>query len=348
MKLMKNIKKILIIMMGGIGDMVHFTPTIANVHKHFPEAIMSFLVYKSKAEELVKNAPFVDKVYRVEIDVNTYNIIPRLRKENYEMAIISSGTNPFKSGMLCYLSGIPCRVAEKNFWCTICIEKQENKHFLDHNLKLAEAIGCTVRDKSMKIWFDDDALKYKKDLIKRYDLKNKQLIIGVHPGSEKRLAFKRWPIEKYGALLNYMHKKYQASFIIFGGPDEAALAKELEGLVNFRPINLVGTTTVLQAAASISLCHMFLSNDSGLMHLATAFAIPVVAIYGPSQYIKSAPYGQKQKHIIVRHELPCSPCYDNNTIKCKHLKCINDITVEEVLSALESQIKKLPKKTTRN
>jgi heptosyltransferase-2 len=346
MKLIKDTKKILIIMMGGIGDMVHFTPTVANVHKHFPEATMSFLVYKSKAEELVKNAPFVDKVYRLGIDVNAYNIIPRLRKEKYEMAIISSGTNPFKSGILCYLSGIPYQVAEKNFWCTICIEKQENEHFLDHNLKLAEAIGCAVTDRTMKIWFDDNALKYKRALVKNHDLKNRQLIIGVHPGSEKRLAFKRWPIEKYGALLNYMHKKHQASFIIFGGPDEAALARELESLVNFKLINLVGKTTVQQAAASISLCHMFISNDSGLMHLATAFAIPVVAIYGPSQYIKSAPYGKN--HTIVRHELPCSPCYDNNTIKCKHLKCINDITIEEVLAALETQIKKLPIKTTGN
>jgi heptosyltransferase-2 len=343
MKLIKNIKKILIIMMGGIGDMVHFTPTIANIHKHFPMAKMSFLVYKSKAEDLIKNAPFVDKIYRVGIDVNAYNIIPRLRKEKYEMAIISSGTNPFKSGTLCYLSNIPYRVAEKNFWCTICIKKQENEHYLDHNLKLAEAIGCSVADKSMKIWFDDDALKYKKDLIKSHDLKNKQLIIGVHPGSEERLSFKRWPIEKYGALLNLIHKKHKAFFIIFGGPDEISLSKKLVNLVNFQPLNLVGKTTVLKAATSISLCHLFISNDSGLMHLATAFNIPVIAIYGPSQYIKSSPYGRN--HIIIRHDLPCSPCYDNKPITCKSMQCLKKISVEEVMEAVDNKIKKLKLET---
>ncbi len=339
MKLIKNIKKILIIMMGGIGDMVHFTPTVANVHKCFPKAKMSFLVYKSKAEELINNAPFADKVYRVGIDINALNIIPRLRREKYDMALISSGTNPLKSGILCNLIGVRYRVCEQGFWCNIPVKKEENKHYLDSNLELVKVIGCEVMDNSMKIWFDEETLNYKKALIKNYKLKNKPLIIGIHPGSEKRLSFKRWSIEKYGTLLNLINKKHKAFFIIFGGPDEVLLSKKLVSLLNFQPLNLVGKTTVLQAAASISLCHLFISNDSGLMHLATAYNIPVIAIYGPSQYIKSSPYGRN--NIIIRHDLPCSPCYDNNPIKCKHLQCLKKISVEEVMAAVDNKIKKL-------
>jgi len=340
---LKHIKKILIIMMGGIGDMVHFTPSLLNLHRCLPEAKISFLVYKSKAEELIKKAPFIEKIFRIGIDVKTYNIIPRLRKENYEMAIISSGTNPLKSGILCYFIGADYRVGEKNILCNISINKNENEHYLEKNLKLLEAIGCKAENKQMKIWLDEKDWEYKDNIINEYDLKGKLIVIGVHPGSGKRLAFKRWPLDRFASLIKLLREKYEATFILFGGKEESELAQKLINQLNFEPINLAGKTSVPQAAAAISICNLFISNDTGLMHLATIFKIPVIAVYGPTKHLLHSPYGDN--NIIIRHELPCSPCYEKKPIICEHLSCLKNITVNEVMAAAEKQIKRIKMKT---
>lgn len=326
-------------MMGGIGDMVHFTPMLLNLNRCFPEARISFLVYQSKAEHLIKKAPFIDKIFRVGIDVNTFNILHRLRRENYEMAIISSGTNPLKSGILCYMIGARYRAGEQSFWCNISIKKEDKIHYLEKNLRLLEAIGCKIKVKKMKIWLAENDWEYKEILIEKYNLRTKPLVIGVHPGSGQRLAFKRWPLVRFVALIKMIKEKYGATFILFGGPEESELSQKLIGHLNFQPINLVGKTTVAQAAAAISICDLFISNDSSLMHLATIFKIPVIAIYGPTNHFLHSPYGDN--NTIIRLNLPCSPCYEKKPVKCKHLSCLNKITVDEVMRVVEKQLKKL-------
>ena len=99
---------------------------------------------------------------------------------------------------------------------------------------------------------------------------------------------------------------------------------------------VAGKTSVKQAAALIEQCDLLVCNDSGLMHVAVAVGTPVTAIYGQTDFRRTAPLGNQ--HTVIRHELPCSPCFklegDDQVHACPHHDCLMTITPAEVLSAI--------------
>jgi ADP-heptose:LPS heptosyltransferase len=104
--------------------------------------------------------------------------------------------------------------------------------------------------------------------------------------------------------------------------------------MNSNPILMAGKTTLTQAAALIEKCRLFISNDSGLMHVACAVHTPVIGLYGPTNHIKIGPYSDSS--IIIRRGLDCSPCYKREKVKCKRLDCLKFITVDDVFEAVKS------------
>ncbi|PIV63342.1 MAG: hypothetical protein COS11_07960, partial [bacterium (Candidatus Ratteibacteria) CG01_land_8_20_14_3_00_40_19] len=134
-------------------------------------------------------------------------------------------------------------------------------------------------------------------------------------------------------------KTYNAQVIIFGGKQEISLAERVASLMKKNPIIAAGKTTLGETAALIERCNLFITNDSGLMHIACAVKTPVVAIFGPTDYRKTGPYSINSA--IIRKNLPCSPCYQRGKVKCKELDCFKLITVEEVLEAAERVLGKI-------
>jgi lipopolysaccharide heptosyltransferase II len=151
------------------------------------------------------------------------------------------------------------------------------------------------------------------------------------------MRWKQWPVERYRAVIERMLVEIgDSQVVLFGSPSEAEMIEEIARGLGPRVSVAAGKTTVKQVAALIERCDMLVCNDSGLMHAAVAVGTPVVAIYGPTDIRRTAPLGEK--HRVIRHELPCSPCFklegDDQVHLCPHHDCLMTITPDEVYQAI--------------
>ena len=158
--------------------------------------------------------------------------------------------------------------------------------------------------------------------------------LGINAGATYGSA-KRWYPERFAEVAKEFFHKYD--IIIFGGPNEVEMAKEIEsnlissGINNYT--NLAGKTTIQELCANIAGCSLFITNDSGPMHVAAAYQVPTVAIFGPTRYKETSQW-MNNKSTIVRHEMECSPCMKREC-PLKHHECMKNITASEVIEAVK-------------
>jgi heptosyltransferase-2 len=154
--------------------------------------------------------------------------------------------------------------------------------------------------------------------------------LGINPGATYGSA-KRWYPEEFAKVANELGKKYDV--IIFGGPGEEDIAKDIEKnltISNYK--NLCGKLSIKELAEHIGGLDLFITNDSGPMHIAAAFDAPIVAIFGSTKYDETSPYNTKYK--IVTKNLECAPCMKREC-PLKHHECMKLITAEDVIKAAE-------------
>jgi len=171
--------------------------------------------------------------------------------------------------------------------------------------------------------------------------KKDELVVGFHPGCStvKNHIKRRWEPEKFAALGNALIENYNAKILIFGGPDENDLKDKIRNQINPGKAFTVEAKSLLQSAAIMKRCDVFVTNDSSQMHIASALQLKTVAIIGPTntKYI----YPWKTEHKIVSLNLDCSPCffYSPKPLSCSRddvqFKCIQHLTVDMVYEAVK-------------
>lgn len=340
-----NIKRILIIMTAGIGNMLLFIPTLRAIRNGFPEAKIDLLVEPRGTKDLVKGCPYIDNVLIFDTSKPMpvrINFIRELQKEKYNLTIVSYTSQNLHSLFITLVIRSPYRIGYDtegmDFIYNIKVQV-EKKHEVEVNLDLIRKLGIKVDNKELQIWLTPEDRKFGEEFFENYDIKKSDLVIGMHAGAYRDFWFKRWDKKKFAKLGDILHKEFKAKIILFGGRDEIELCEQIKNLMVNQPIIATGKTTIKQTASLIERCNLFISNDSGLMHLAVAVKIPVVAIFGPTNPEKNAPYGKR--NVIVRKNLPCSPCYQMyRKFKCDNLKCLKLIEVEQVMEVVKSQLNK--------
>ena len=157
--------------------------------------------------------------------------------------------------------------------------------------------------------------------------------LGINAGATYGSA-KRWYPERFAKVAADYASKYD--IIIFGGPNEVAMAKEIEdnlktlGITNYT--NLAGKTNIEELCANIGGCSLFITNDSGPMHVAAAYQVPTISIFGPTKYKETSQW-MNEKSRLVRHEMDCSPCMKREC-PLGHHECMKSITASEVSEAV--------------
>lgn len=172
------------------------------------------------------------------------------------------------------------------------------------------------------------------------------LRIAVHPGSGSFSTARRWPSERFNAVVRSLARADGARIVLVGGPDEEEAATLVTAGVEPEPINLAGQTTVGQLAAVLERCDLFLGNDSGVMHLATAVGTPVVAVFGPTNHRAWGPWtgrGREDRATVVRAEVSGSPCLYvgfelGDPAGCLGRECLMRVTTDEVLLAVHKML----------
>lgn len=175
------------------------------------------------------------------------------------------------------------------------------------------------------------------------------ILAGFHMGcsaanqfsyGRKHLTGKQsWPVEYYAEVGNYLSEKYRAHIVLTGSQAEVRLGKiYLQQKLNHKPVFFFGKTNTLELAHLISKCALFISGDTGPMHVAAALGIPLIAPFGVTDWRHTAPWGRSDRTFIVKSEMDCCPCGVNSD-KCFYpTPCMSSIKSREIIDIIETRL----------
>jgi heptosyltransferase-2 len=240
--------------------------------------------------------------------------------------------NAFEAALLAFLAGIPNRLGYKTDGRHLLLTHgvhldpgRKKVHEVEYYLGILEGAGLRSDGRELTLRVSEEERHGAEAFLSEYQISRGQPLVGVSPGATYGPA-KRWFPERFAALCDRLQEFYGACIVILGGPDDAGAGDQVSRAMKVPPVNLCGKTTLRQAVSVIDRCHLFVTNDSGLMHVAAALDIPLVAIFGSTNPVTTGPSGSKSH--IVRVPMACSPCLKPSCPE-DH-RCMEEITVDQV------------------
>jgi lipopolysaccharide heptosyltransferase II len=342
-----KIKKILIIRLAYLGDVVMTLPVLKPLHEHFQEARISFLTNASAAE-LLKGNPYLDNVIpydafwfypksRVRALKEYLLMLKKIREERFDLVLDLRGDirNIF---LVAYLSKAPYRISYEigggGHFLSSVAPFYEVKHKIDFHLDIIRFLGADTQTWNWDFYLDPDEIQEMKTILQNAGIGPEDIVVGIHPGGRKPL--KMWNPEKFAVLADRIIEEYSAKVIFFGDFKETGLIENVIRRMKHSTINLAGETTIRQLAAAIRCCRLFIGNDSASIHIAAAQKVPVVAIFGPSKSEETRPYGRGNVVAEIAN-MPCrSSCDEDQCLFEKRHECMKNISPEKVFDAVAS------------
>lgn len=340
-----KIQNIFIRSANWVGDTVMSMPMIRSTRLHFPDARITVLA-KPWVAPVFDNNPYIDHVMIYETSGRHKGLLgllrlgKDLRKHRFDLAILLQ--NAFEAAFLAYIAGIPARLGYntdgRTFLLTHPVQIKpfhKKRHQTDYYLGILQGADIDTWDRELCMFVSPRSVR--KAHATLYDLKisgaNKP--IGINPGAAFGTA-KRWSATRFAQVSRMLKKNYDAPILVFGGPNEADLGRKICDMAGSGCTNLCGNTTLSEAIALIRECRIFITNDSGLMHVAAGLKIPQIAIFGPTDHIQTSPLDSNSH--MVRGNAECSPCFKQ---ECpKDHRCMNSVSVEMVYDAAISVLEK--------
>lgn len=342
--------KILIIALSGIGDALIFTPALKLMTQVLPDAEIDVLTMLKGVEDIYSNNPKINKIHFFDFVNEGYlkslNYVLALRGK-YDATINVYPANRKEYNVISFLLGAKKRAAvnylRKDFqnfgWLNnVTIKENDSLHNAQTNIKLVEKLtNKKFEDEPpFELLLDNNNERAAANFLNKNEISEKDLIIGYHPGTAvlKNQINRRWEPEKFAKLGKKLIKTQNAKILIFGGPTENQLQENIRSMVNSSAAISVTDLSLTESAALMKRCRAFVTNDSSLMHVASALQLNVVAIIGPTNPKYIHPW--KTDYKIVTLNLDCSPCfiYSPRPLICFRndvkFKCIKEITVDMV------------------
>ncbi|MDD5465753.1 MAG: lipopolysaccharide heptosyltransferase II [Candidatus Omnitrophica bacterium] len=342
----KRYRRILISRTDRIGDVLLSTPVIKALRQKFPQAYISMLV-APYAKDLLEGNPYLDEVILYDKDGEhkswwrTIKFAGRLKKKKFDLAVILHPSN--RLHLIAFLAGIPQRLGynrKLGFLLNLRKEhkKQEgSKHEAEYNLELLSELGVSGNPYDLFMPIRQDSERHIESLFSEEGINPQDRILAVNPGAS--CPSKIWPVENFARVAEKLAGLYNFKILILGGPKEIHLADKVARGIKGKVVNLAGKTSVSQLASIFKRCSLFISNDSGPVHIASAVGLPVISIFGRSQAGLSprrwGPLGKGDKYL--HKDAGCIQCLAHNCKK--EFACLKAITVEDVVSVAESILK---------
>lgn len=350
--------KILVIALSGIGDALIFTPALKLLRQHYPQAEIDALVMHKGAEDIYERNSNLNKfIYFNFLKEGTFKSIKfilSLRKK-YDTTINVYPSNRKEYNIISFLIGAKTKAAinylrmdKQNLgWLNNCrITEDDSLHNVQTNIKLIEKItGKSLTDEpDLQFYLSENDLSTASNFLKENKIIDADLVIGFHPGTSvlKNHIKRRWEPEKFAELGKQLISGYNYKIIIFGGPDELELKEKIRSEINSPNVYKTHGLNLAESAAVMKRCNVFVSNDSSLMHVASALKLNLVCIIGPTSTNYIHPWNTKYK--IASLQLDCSPCfiYSPKPLTCKRddvkFKCIKELEVNLVFNFVKDFI----------
>ena len=351
--MLEGIKRILVIKLKHIGDVLLTTPTIHALREGFPESQIFALVPKGTEGVLTGN-PDLDGVLTFSRN-NDLGFLERLREEvsllrkirRYGFDLVLEMGKGDREAILGFLSGARFRVGYdpkgsgflgRNHLLTHTVALDHGKHIVEANLDLCRAIGLEPKNKDLRLAVLPEDTGFVESLLKDEGVLSSDLLVTIHPVS--KWLFKCWRDEGFAEVADYLIEKYKAQVAITSGPLEREIkkARKVIELMKAKPIDLRGRLNIKELAALISRSRLFLGVDSAPMHIAAAVKSPIIVLFGPSGEHNWGPWGEG--HIVIKKDMDCRPCGKDGCNGTKRSECLELITTDEVIAAVDEQLSK--------
>jgi heptosyltransferase-2 len=333
-------KKIIIRAPNWIGDSTLALPAMANLKRNFPESEL-WVAANEWVRDLFRMENYLQGIIPLPQQNNLKNLClsaQKLRRFNFDLGILL--TNSFGSALLFYLAKIPQRWGYKKDGRGFLLTQRaairnpaDRYHQAHYYLDLLSGLGLKNYSTELNLSLDRQEVARVKEWFESLSIDSKRPLVIFNPGAFYGPA-KRWPASKYSELASLLQEKNRAQILIIGSETEIPLAERIAMDMRERPFILTGQTSLSQLAAILSLGSVFISNDSGPMHMANALKIPVIALFGPTEPLRTGPY--QNPYILFHKGAPCWPClyrecpYDH--------RCMVSITAHEVFEACQKFI----------
>ena len=357
-----SVRKILVIRLDLLGDMVNSMTAVAALHERFPEARITMFTLPHTAP-IPRRFSYVDEVLTLDINRirSPRNLLRprlyadflamafRLRRERFDLCLSLFG---LMASLWAFASGARRRIGYAResypFMFTDPLPGRRfdrPRHEVRWDLDLAAAAGASAAPRIPPLTAPSEATARMTARLAELGVREGDLLIGIHGGAMNGSA-KRWPPMHWAALADRLIGEHGAKVAFTGSAGEAAISEDIRRRMRYEPLVLTGKTDIDELLAVLARCDLVISGDSGPLHMAVALGRPAVSIYGPTdpRIYGPTPRAGRQA-VVIRRDLACSPCYNLlATAECPHGQpaCMIDVPVREVFAAALAVLERTP------
>ncbi len=338
---MLDVKKILILRLSSIGDILLTTAFIRQVRNKYPNARITYIV-KKEFQSLLSHNPYINKIIAFDSATKMSGLkdLNRIiQKEKYDLIFDLHNnlrTNRLLAGLKsAHISKIKKSKIRRAALVFLKINLYKTiKSIPERYLEVGKKFNIQDDGQGLELFLSTNNAENNLEILKIYDLIPVQYIC-IGPGAAH--FTKMWPIENYQKLIKKISEETDYKIAILGSPQEKSLLKEIENIKNV--VALSGKLSLLESASIIKESTGLISNDSGLMHMAVALKKAVVAIFGSTvRELGFFPY--RADAAIVENDLWCRPCSHVGRGKCPlgHFKCMRLTSTARVFEEVKTKL----------
>jgi len=341
----RNYKNILVVRLDRMGDVVLSTPALKALRDAYPESRITFMV-RPYVKDIVEGNPWANEIIiydKAKSFLENIKFIKKLRNKKFDLAIALHPT--FRTNVIVFLSGIPKRLgldrkSRMGIFLTDRVPDKKHlglKHEMDYTLDILRYIGVNAKDRKMYVPVSRDSQIRTREALEKGGISESDTVVAINPGAS--CPSKRWPAKRFAEVADTLIKKHGVKIVVMSGEADKRIGKDMVSFMQEKCLDLSGKTTVGDIAGILKRSKLFISNDSGPVHVACAIGTPVVAIFGRSDRgLSPKRWGPSNKGDIVLHKyVGCLNCLAHNCVF--GFKCLHAITVDEVVKSAEELLR---------
>jgi heptosyltransferase II len=337
----KHRRRIVIYNVNWLGDVLFSTAVIRNIRYQYPQSYIACII-PSRCAAVLEGNPYLDEIILFDEKAKHMSLfgmlafIGTLKKKKFDCAFLlhRSMTRAF----IAWAAGIGERIgygsAKQSFFLTQKISPPDIRrvHRIDYYLGVIRGAGLSIKDRHTNFFFSEQDLQAAETFLHQNAVHARDVIISLNPGGN--WDPKRWKKENFAILADRLILEYGARIIFTGSPEDKELVSNIQSLMKSPSISACGILSLKQFAALCAKMSVFISADSGPLHIANAAgAKQIIALFGPTDPRLTGPV-PPDRVVIIQKNIGCSiPCY---TVDCGDNRCMKAISVDDVCAAVRS------------
>ena len=342
----KSEKRILVVKIGALGDVILASPSLRMIRKKFPQAHLSLLV-DSRFVSVVSRCPYLNDIIPFDRKkgrswVWLARFAKRLRREGFDLSIDFQNTK--RTHFLAFLAGIPHRYGFSRGplgWLLnhpdLTFSKPDSP--IRHQFRILSRLGINQIEEDLELWPDPESNSQVLDWFYENKISPNGKMVGIAIGSSARWLTKRWPVEYFRSLSERLVKELDCQVVLIGSEEDRSLAEGFSDQTG-AVLNLVGKTSIQNLVSLVKQLNVLVTGDTAPLHIGTALGVRTVALFGPTD-----PHRHVQPNngtIVLTRRLPCQPCYKGTCHYSETLACLKRIGVDEVFEAVRKHLSEVP------